>query len=659
MALIRCAHAASAAWLVLLVPAPLWAAATYYVAPDGKDSASGTEAEPFATVERAQTAAAPGDTVLIRGGRYAFSGSGTVGVAFSKSGTESALINYFAYPGETPIFDLSDLTPSNRVTGLDVHCNYIHLRGLEVMGVHQYQGGQDSWGVRIQGNGNVLENLNVHDNDAPGIFITSGANNRILNCDSHHNYDYLESGGSGDGFGCHSSGGGNVLSGCRAYDNSDDGFDFINAAGSCTVEKSFAFRNGFVPDSSQAAGNGAGFKAGGYGSPPSVPSSGAATHTVQQCVAFGNRAQGFYANHHPGRIYFYNNTAFNNPTNYDMLADSGYPSDHVLRNNVALASGTALSRLSGGTDSFNSWTLSVTVTTADFLSVDQAQALAARAADGSLPQVDFMHLVADSDLIDQGTDVGLPYSGKAPDLGAFESGGASPGTGGAPGTGGSSSGGVGPGTGGGSDTGGRSSGGVGPGSGASSRGGATASGGRGAPSGGTAGAGSPDGGRSAGGTQSGGAAGSGGRLNTGGTVSTGGAWSATGAGAGLESGGAPVSIGGSGNPTTGGSGPGTGGAPSGGTGGSAIAVGGDTTGSGADTSAAGATSSDVDQGSDSGNGSGCGCRLGSSATRTGGASGSAVLLGLGLWAALRRRPRAPRLKGHVTKHPRRIGELTR
>jgi hypothetical protein len=639
MALIRCACSASAL-LVLFAPAPLWAAATYYVAPDGSDSAPGTESQPFATVGKAQSAAAAGDTVLIRGGRYAFSGSGTVGVAFSKSGTANALINYFAYPGEIPIFDLSALTPSNRVTGLDVHCNYIHLRGLEVMGVHQYQSGQDSWGVRIQGNGNVLENLNVHDNDAPGIFITSGADNLVLNCDSHHNYDYLESGGSGDGFGCHSSGGGNVLSGCRGYDNSDDGFDFINAAGSCTVEKSMSFRNGFVPDTTQAAGNGAGFKAGGYGSPPNVPSSGAATHTVRQCVAFGNRAQGFYANHHPGRIYFYNNTAFNNPTNFDMLADSGYPSDHVLRNNVALASGTAMSRLSGGTDTFNSWTLSVTVTTADFRSVDQTQALAPRAADGSLPEVDFMRLAPDSDLIDKGTDVGLPFNGAAPDLGAFESGGTSAGTGGAPGTGGGPSGGVGPGTGGAADTGGRSSGGVGPGSGGSSRGGAAASGGRGAQTGG-----SPSGGRSAGGAPNGGVTSTGGGVSAGGTLSTGGSPAATGGDPGLETGGAPAGAGGSGTPATGGSSPGasgTGGfgtsaggtAPA--TGGSTTAVGGDATGSGRDTSATGATSPGVDQSGGSDTGSGCSCRLGSSATSGTGFSRTLALLGLGLLSVLRR-----------------------
>ncbi|MBN1609189.1 MAG: right-handed parallel beta-helix repeat-containing protein [Polyangiaceae bacterium] len=655
MALIPCARAASTL-LVLLAPAPLWAAATYYVAPNGKDSAPGTESEPFATVGKAQSAAAAGDTVLIRGGRYAFSGSGTVGVAFSKSGTANALINYFAYPGEIPIFDFSDLTPSNRVTGLDVRCNYIHLRGLEVMGVHQYQSGQDSWGVRIQGNGNILENLNVHDNDAPGIFITSGADNLVLNCDSHHNYDYLESGGSGDGFGCHSSGGGNVLSGCRAYDNSDDGFDFINAAGSCTVEMSFSFRNGFVPDTSQTAGNGAGFKAGGYGSPPSVPSSGAATHTVRQCVAFGNRAQGFYANHHPGRIYFYNNTAFNNPTNYDMLADSGYPSDHVLRNNIALASGTAISRLSGGTDTSNSWTLSVTVTTADFRSVDQTQALAARAADGSLPEVDFMRLAADSDLVDKGTDVGWPYNGSAPDLGAFESGGASPGTGGATGTGGGPSGGV-------TDTGGRSSGGVGPGSGGGSRGGTTASGGRSTQTGG-----SPSGGRSTGGAPSGGATSTGGGVSAGGTLTTGGSPPATGGGAGLETAGAPADTGGSGTPATGGSSPGasgTGGfgtsaggsAPA--TGGSAPAVGGDTTGSGGRTSATGATDPGINQSSGSDTESGCGCRLGSNATTGMGPSRTVALLGLGLLAVLRRR-RARRSRWASSRRTdRSSGELTR
>jgi len=43
--------------------------------------------------------------------------------------------------------------------------------------------------------------------------------------------------------------------------------------------------------------------------------------------------------------------------------------------------------------------------------------------DYSLQTHAFLRLAAGSQLIDRGTDVGLPYRGGAPDLGAFESGG--------------------------------------------------------------------------------------------------------------------------------------------------------------------------------------------------------------------------------------------
>ena len=395
----------------------------HYVAPDGDDANAGTKDKPFATVEKGQSVAAPGDTVFIRGGVYELSGTtATIGVAFTKSGQSGKPIQYFAYPGEVPIFDLFELKPQQRVTGLDVHCNWIHIRGLEVRGVRQLIVG-DSWSVRIRGDHNVIEQLNVHDGEAPGIFITSGASNLILNCDSHHNYDPLEDGGNADGFGCHSPGGDNVLRGCRAYENSDDGFDFINAAGTCTVEQSWSFRNGFIPDTMMTGANGAGFKAGGYGEPPATPATGAARHVVRENLAFGNRVIGFYANHHPGGIDFFNNTAFDNPNNFDMLTPAdGTKSTHKLRNNVAVPPGKAIVDFNGGTDDFNSWTLPVTVANSDFTGMDKAQALLPRQADGSLPDVAFMHLADGSDLIDRGEDVGLPFTGSAPDLGAFERG---------------------------------------------------------------------------------------------------------------------------------------------------------------------------------------------------------------------------------------------
>jgi hypothetical protein len=417
---------AGARFAALLLTALLSAAEAhaedFYVAPDGDDDNPGTLESPFATVERGQMAASAGDTVLIRGGVYMFAGGDdTIGVELTKSGAPDQPIRYFAYPGETPIFDLFGLTPNARVTGIDVHCSWIHIRGLEVRGTQQVIVG-DSWGVRIRGDNNLIEHLDVHDNEAPGIFISSGANNVVLNCDSHHNYDPLEDGGNADGFGCHSTGGGNVLRGCRAWENSDDGYDFINAAGACTVEQSWAFRNGWIPDTNMTGANGAGFKAGGYGNPANTPASGAAHHVVRFNVAFGNRAIGFYANYHPGSIDFLNNTAFDNPSNYDMRVATGSSSSHTLRNNIVAGSGNEIVSLSGGTDDSNSWSLPVTVSNDDFESLDKMLAYAERNADGSLPSTALARLREDSDLIDKGDDLGFDFAGTAPDLGAFEHG---------------------------------------------------------------------------------------------------------------------------------------------------------------------------------------------------------------------------------------------
>jgi hypothetical protein len=391
----------------------------FYVAPGGDDGAPGSEQAPFRSIERAEQAASAGDTVWIRGGEYRFSGtSSAVGVAFTKSGSPDNPIHYFAYEGETPVFDLFELRPQERITGFDIRASAIHLRGLEVRGVRQLIVG-DSWGVRVRGDNNILERLHVHDNEAPGIFITSGASNLLLNCDSHNNYDPLEQGGNGDGFGCHSGGANNVLRGCRAWWNSDDGFDFINAPGTCVVENSWAFRNGFVPETNMGAGNGAGFKAGGFGSPPNIPGSGVPRHVVRFNLSFRNRSQGFYANHHPGGLDFLNNTALGNGVNFDMLVEGGQ-STHKLHNNLAVDPGGAVMRWSGGDDANNSWNSQVMVSDADFLSMDESEAMAPRQPDGSLPAIRFMHLADGSDLIDRGRDVGLKFAGGGPDLGAFE-----------------------------------------------------------------------------------------------------------------------------------------------------------------------------------------------------------------------------------------------
>lgn len=439
-----CGLAAFSAGLWL---APAAHAATLYLAPPptGSDANAGTsEAAPVASFSKAQQLAQPGDTVLVRGGTYAFSkgtttcssGTATIsGVVLDKSGTSGKLINYFAYPGEVPVLDFDGIRDSCRIKGILVTGSYIHLRGLTVTRVRQNNDlNHESWGVWNQGSHNVFEALDVHHIMGAGIFIQKGGDNLVLNCDSHHNFDEHTSNGageSGDGFGCHvdATDSGNVFRGCRAWWNSDDGFDFINADAACTVEYSWAWFNGYKPDSMDAIGNGNGFKGGGYGADPAAFPDKPAEHVVRFCLAFNNRAAGFYANHHPISELFYNNTSYGNHPDFNMLGMNSSGADitvGVYRNNVAVGS-QLFSNRSGADETNNSWTIAgITVSDADFQSVSTTGMDGKRAADGSLPVLPNFHLASGSDLIDAGVDLKLPFAGKAPDLGAFEVGSTPP-----------------------------------------------------------------------------------------------------------------------------------------------------------------------------------------------------------------------------------------
>lgn len=104
-------------------------ATAYYVAPTGSDSAAGTLRAPWASFARAQAVAQPGDTVYFRGGTYTYSHADTGcasqtarvdAVTLDKSGTPGSPIRYWAYPGEQPVFDFSQMTDDCRIKGFDV-----------------------------------------------------------------------------------------------------------------------------------------------------------------------------------------------------------------------------------------------------------------------------------------------------------------------------------------------------------------------------------------------------------------------------------------------------------------------------------------------------------------------------------------------------------
>jgi hypothetical protein len=413
-------------------------ASTYYVAPGGSDSAAGTLAAPWKSLARAQTTAVAGDTVYLRGGTYTVtsgvnacaSQTDTVNaILLNKSGNTSNPIKYWAYGSEKPVFDFSKITDNCRVKGINITASWVHLKGLELKGVPQGNYlNHESWGVWVNGSRNVLEMLNVHNIQGAGVFIQNGGYNLVLNTDSHDNYDPKTSNGAGqsaDGFGAHIKAGnpGNIFRGCRAWNNSDDGFDLINAYSSVTIENSWAWSHGYLPGTSTAvaAGNGNGFKIGGYGG---VYVSGAVKHIVRKSVAFKNKANGFYANHHPVANDYFNNTAYSNGIDFNMLgidANGNAVNLGTLRNNIAYG-GTLLANTSGVNTRYNTWDAGtgVSVSSADFQSVSTTGGDAARQADGSLPVLTSLRLASSSDLIDKGGDVRLDYSGSAPDLGAFE-----------------------------------------------------------------------------------------------------------------------------------------------------------------------------------------------------------------------------------------------
>jgi hypothetical protein len=121
-----------------------------------------------------------------------------------------------------------------------------------------------------------------------------------------------------------------------------------------------------------------------------------------------------------------NNAKDGNPI--QIRLNDGSP--HTVRNTIAFdVDGPGVTDLSQEVvDISNSWN-GIGVSEADFVNIDMenlySDATAPRKPDGSLPDIG-LRLAPSSHLIDAGIDVGLPYNGSAPDLGAFETGKNSP-----------------------------------------------------------------------------------------------------------------------------------------------------------------------------------------------------------------------------------------
>lgn len=159
-------------------------------------------------------------------------------------------------------------------------------------------------------------------------------------------------------------------------------------------------------------GDGNGFKLGGDNTFCPVK--------VLNCVALDCRwstEAGFAYNNNTAPFTLYNCLTVNCGKPY-KLRQSG----NTLQNCVDVKATKPAPRDIGtpSTQVNNTWNLGIVARMDDYVSLSAADAGAPRQADGNLPNNGFARLKPGSQLIDRGVDVGLPFNGKAPDLGPFE-----------------------------------------------------------------------------------------------------------------------------------------------------------------------------------------------------------------------------------------------
>jgi hypothetical protein len=416
---------------------------TYFVQADGSDSNTGTTIDSaFKTIPRAVTAAAAGDTIYLRGGVHYY----TAKISISKSGQDGNLITLQNYQNETVILDFKGVpygTGSNRGIQLNAGSDYWHFKGFTI----RYA--PDN-GLYSNSSHCIFEQLIAYGNQDSGINMLANSSgspsyNQVINCDSYLNYDPCTAGGNADGFGAkgatggaYALGPGNVFRGCRAWCNSDDGFDLWWAGNSVRIENCWAWRNGYNiwGFTGTWKGNGVGIKLG----------QGPGAHIIIHCMAYYNRLSGFDLNRSNGDtevngVTLYNCTGVNNQdsgslNNFKFLNHTPPTGAvHTLRNNLSYLGPVSIG--SQIVNTYNSWN-GFTVTDADFAGLDpnfpttidpntytNANSVGIdqpRGPDGELPKLKFLRLANTSSLIDAGIDdANVPfYYGDAPDLGAFE-----------------------------------------------------------------------------------------------------------------------------------------------------------------------------------------------------------------------------------------------
>ncbi|HZM79003.1 MAG TPA: CBM35 domain-containing protein [Candidatus Limnocylindrales bacterium] len=323
---------------------------TLFAAPNGTDSAPGTQASPT-TITSAITRIAAGGTIFLRGGTYNL--SQTVTIAAGNNGTSSARKTLSAFQSERPILNFSAQAENSTNRGLAVNGNFWRIFGITVE-----RAGDN--GIFVGGSNNIIERTVTRFNRDSGLQISRisestpqsqwPANNLVVSSESHDNAD--SGGENADGFAAKlTSGPGNIFRFTVSHNNIDDGWDLFTKTetgpiGAVTIEDSLSYNNGTLSNGGQAgSGDRNGFKLGGEDI--------SVNHTIRRNIAFRNGKHGFTYNRNLGTMTISNNLSIDNDSsNRNFNFDGG---TSVFRNNTSchFTNSGSNDRIIGNSDSSN------------------------------------------------------------------------------------------------------------------------------------------------------------------------------------------------------------------------------------------------------------------------------------------------------------------
>jgi hypothetical protein len=211
---------------IIAISAVSASANTIYVATNGSDSNAGTAGAPVATLSRAYSLAANGDSIYLRSGRYNVTRQLTV---------EKDSITIASYPGESAAIVGATTDTTNLQSVISIVSNNVSLIGLEIQGGSYY-------GVKSESNnGMLVRNCRILGTGRDCVKMFNSDNATIEGCDigpsgvrDSSNAEGIDSVGSRN----------TVVRGCYIHDTTTTGLYLKGGSSGCVVERNRIERAG-------------------------------------------------------------------------------------------------------------------------------------------------------------------------------------------------------------------------------------------------------------------------------------------------------------------------------------------------------------------------------------------------------------------------------